>query len=202
MKGKYICIEGPDGGGKSTLAKNIVQHLEHHGGQAVYRWFPSDNPMGSLIRQGLRGELKLDQRAYLYLFCADGLQANELINDHLNSGRHVICDRHPTLSGRVFQPDHHTHRVIEDVYGAGTEDGIRHPDKIFVLDVPPEVSLQRMQSRSKYKDVVFESDDIAKVADLRDRYLRLAKRYDAIVLDGQTPAYDLVDQVVRLAELQ
>ena len=36
---------------------------------------------GSLIRSGLKGEVELNQQAYLYLFCADGLQANQEIHE-------------------------------------------------------------------------------------------------------------------------
>jgi len=201
MRGKYICIEGPDGSGKSTLAKSLVQHISELGGQATYRWFPSDNPVGSLIRSGLRGENELSQKAYLYLFCADGLQANKQIEENLANGCHVICDRHPTLSGRVFQPDHHNLEDIENVYSAASEDGILNPDVIFVLDVPPEVSLERMRGRAKYKDVVFESDDLAKVRELQGRYLKLAVRYGATIVSGELPTEELIHFVMRRAGL-
>ena len=202
MKGKYVCIEGPDGSGKSTLARCLVQHLEEQGISSVYRWFPSDNAVGGLIRQGLKGETNLDQKTYLYLFCADGLQANGEIAHHLELGRHVICDRHPTLSGRVFQVDHHDGSQVETVYNSSTDDGVLHPDRLFVLDVPPEVSLERMKRREKYKDVVFESEDLGRVTELRRRYMELADRYHARILDGQRPLEELVTEVITTAGIQ
>lgn len=199
MRGKYICIEGPDGAGKSTLANAIVTTLNTQGQESTYRNFPSDGPMGRLIRQGLRGELALDQKVYLYLFCADGLQQNQDIESMLQLGVHVICDRHPTMSGRVFQLDHHSFNQIETVYDSSTVDGVLPPDSLFVVDVPAEVTLARMRSREKYKDVVFESEDIEKVKDLRCRYLELARRYKATLLDGTWPTIDLVGQVTSSA---
>lgn len=201
MRGKYICIEGPDGGGKSTLAKSLVQHIAELGGLSTYRWFPSDNPVGSLIRAGLRGEVELSQKAYLYLFCADGLQANKQIEENLANGYHVVCDRHPTLSGRVFQPDHHNLEDIENVYGAASEDGILHPDAIFILDVPAAVSLERMRGRAKYKDVVFESENIEKVRELQGRYLKMAVRYGATILSGELPTEELVQIIMQRMKL-
>lgn len=196
MSGLYVCLEGPDGGGKSTLAKSIVQRFEEMDVPAVYRWFPSENEAGGLIRRGLRGEVKLNNKVFLYLFCADGLQQEEDICKHLNQGIHVICDRHPTLSGRVFQVDHHPASLVDSVYDGATNDGIREPDLLFVVDVPPDVSLQRMKSRAKYKDVVFESDNRERVTELRDRYIQLARRYRAILLDGTLPVDQLSDLVI------
>ena len=202
MRGKYICIEGGDGSGKSTLARAIVQYLEGAGHQAVYRWFPSDNPVGGLIRSGLRGDVLLDEKTYLYLFCADGLQANREIAAHLDRGRHVICDRHPTLSGRVFQVDHHEAWVVDKVYDIATMEGVPVPDHLFVLDVPASVSLARMGKREKYKDVVFESEDIARIEELRQRYLRLAERYSALMLPGEMPTSELILEVIKMAGIQ
>jgi len=197
MKGKYICLEGPDGGGKTTLARAICQRLASQGVNALRYWFPSDNAVGSLIRQGLRGETKINQKAYLYLFAADGLQANAELEACLAMGHHVVCDRHPTLSGLVFQPDHHTQGQIESVYGSASIDGVIKPDHLFIIDVPADVTLARMRSREKYKDVVFESDRVEKVDELRQRYLKLVQRTDAILLDGTRPTEDLVTNVLH-----
>lgn len=196
MSGLYVCIEGPDGAGKSTLSKSIVQRFEEMQVPAVYRWFPSENEAGGLIRSGLRGEVKLHNKIFLYLFCADGLQAEDGIRKSLSDGAHVICDRHPTLSGRVFQVDHHPASLVDSVYDGATNDGISQPDLLFMVDVPPEVSLQRMSLRTKYKDVVFESDKLERVTELRDRYIRLARRYKAIVLDGTLSIDQLSDLVI------
>jgi len=201
VKGSYICLEGGDGGGKTTLARMICQRLAAKGTNALRYWFPSDNAVGSLIRQGLRGETKISQKAYLYLFAADGLQANAELEACMGMGHHVVCDRHPTLSGRVFQPDHHELKVIENVYGAATVDGVLLPDYLFVIDIPAEVSLARMKSREKYKDVVFESDKIEKVEELRQRYLALAKRFGATILDGTNLPESLADQVLTAVGL-
>ena len=201
MRGKYVCIEGTDGSGKSTLARSICQYLEDRGRSAVYRWFPSDNPVGALIRSSLRGDVLLDQKAYLYLFCADGLQANGEIEHHLELGRHVICDRHPTLSGRVFQVDHHEVEIVDQIYDFATDDGVLVPDYLFVLDVPADVSLARMEKREKYKDVVFESDDLERIAELRRRYMVLADRYNATILSGELDPEALIERVIELAGL-
>jgi dTMP kinase len=191
-RGKYICFEGGDGTGKSTLARALYMRTD----DAATIRFPSDGDVGQLIRSGLMGETKLDERAYLYLFAADGLNEEKNIDALLDDSRHVICDRHPTLSGRVFQPLHHPDAHIEAVYNSAAEDGISMPDHLFVLDIPVSDALERMASREKYKDVVFEKADPEYIAMLRVRYLQLAKRFGGTVLDGTLPTEELVELVL------
>ena len=200
-RGTYICLEGGDGGGKTTLARMICQRFATKGVNALRYCFPSDNAVGSLIRQGLMGNVRLDPKAYLYLFAADGMQANTELKRCLEMGHHVVCDRHPTLSGRVFQVDHHEIAQVERIYDTAGEDGIMMPDALFVIDIPAEVSLQRMQKRDKYKDVVFESDKLEQIEVLRQRYLKLAARYSATILDGTRNLDHLVEDVIATLSL-
>jgi len=193
-RGKYICVEGMDGSGKTTLVDELYRRL----GAAYLARFPSSGLIGGLIRSALRGEIELDQKTYLYLFCADGLQENAKIERHLEAGAPVLCDRHPTLSGRVFQVDHHTPEIVDKVYDFATVDGVLMPDHLFVLDVEPEIALTRMQARSKYKDVVFESESLERIATLRDRYQKLATRFNATVLSGAIPCQGLADVIMRM----
>ena len=198
MKGKYICLEGGDGTGKTTLAMALHARL----GQSWLTRFPSEGIVGKLIRKGLTGELPIESKPFLYLFAADGLQQQLKIQDVLEEEcRHIICDRHPTLSGRVFQPLHHPKEHIEAVYNSAAADGVWMPDYLFVLDVPPEVSLERMKSREKYDDVVFEKLDIDYISMIRERYLVIAERFGGIVLDATLPTGELVEQVVSMSGL-
>lgn len=195
-RGKFICLEGGDGSGKSYLAGKLTERLQPN---VVGKRFPSDGHIGSLIRRGLMGEIEISQKSYLYLFSADGIQEDNHIQGLLTLGVHVICDRHPTLSGRVFQKLHHTAENIESVYDAASNDGISIPDKLFVLDVPTEVALARMASREKYKDVVFEKDDSEYVESIRKAYLCLAMSCGGTVLDGTKPVDELVTKVLTMS---
>lgn len=193
-RGKYICLEGGDGTGKSTLAEALFRRIE---GSAKLR-FPSDGHVGKMIREGLMGIRVLNEKSYLYLFAADGLQEETEIQELLGEGRDVICDRHPTLSGRVFQPKHHPKEHIESVYNSAAVDGISMPDYLFVLDLPVEESLARMAAREKYKDVVFEEDDIGKLEKLRERYHDIAYRFNGTLLDASKKTEDLVEQILLI----
>jgi dTMP kinase len=198
-RGKYIVFEGGDGSGKTTLACAVFTSLAPDSAQL--KRFPSDGIVGELIRKGLMGTLAIENKPFMYLFAADGMQENLAIEDALWHGRHVICDRHPLVSGEVFQLEHHDRDQIEAVYGSARADGLLAPDLMFVVDVPTEVAQLRMCERDKYKDVVFERDSASYIEKMRQRYLELAGRYGATVLDGTKPIEDLVKEVCGLANL-
>jgi dTMP kinase len=199
-RGKYICLEGGDGTGKSTLAAALFKRLTDL--RSEQKRFPSDGNIGRLIRDGLMGQLSLSEKSYLYLFAADGLQEEEDIQRIQDEGVHVICDRHPTLSGRVFQPLHHPEEHIETVYNSAAADGISMPDHLFVLDVPVEVAIERMANREKYKDVVFEKADPEYISKIRKRYMGIAVRFGGTLIDATRPTDELVELVIRIAGLE
>ena len=192
-RGRYICLEGGDGTGKSTLAGKLVEALP---GASGIR-FPSDGLVGSFIRQGLMGQKAIDEKAYLYLFSADGIQEDAWIEGVLNAGHDIVCDRHPTLSGRVYQRNHHEDSEIEAVYDAADRDGLRMPDYLFVLDVNPIVAQERMATRKKYVDVVFEDTELEKLESKRQDYQGIANRFSGHILDASKPTEDLVTEILE-----
>ncbi|MCP4673516.1 MAG: dTMP kinase, partial [Desulfobacula sp.] len=82
-KGKFIVFEGIDGSGKSTQIQNISKRLKTQGLKAYTTFEPTDGPVGSLIRQMLSGEIKIDQRTIASLFAADR-------TDHLTNKKNGI----------------------------------------------------------------------------------------------------------------
>ena len=141
----------------------------------------------------MRGEIDLDPRTYLYLFSADGIQADRDIKKLLET-QHVVADRHPTLSGKVFQLDYHSQLAVSCVHQATVCDGLLHPDFLFVIDVPSSVSMERIATRMGQKDLVFE--DPSKLEQRRLLYLELARKENAVVLNGQHSVEKLVAMVM------
>jgi len=208
-RGKYVVIEGPDGAGKSTLVENICKELARtEGPKGVPVCFPSKGPIGSLIRQVLMGAVEVgDVKALMFMFAADGIERNGYIESLLEDGVNVICDRHPTLSGRVFQLDHHKEADIEAVYGA-TE--LATPDTLFIVDVLPETTVKRCEGRSKYADVIYETENLERLRTLRGRYklmghmaaqCRWAKKVRFLQAD-EASEKELVDEVIDLGGLR
>lgn len=202
-RGKLIVIDGIDGLGKTTLCKRI--QLGTKGPQPVLCRFPSDEWMGRIIREYLSDKRRiLDERSLLYLYAADGMECAQAIENCLDSGRNIICDRHPVLPAFVYQSPLHSLQEIGSV--VETLCKAFFPDWIFVLDGPPELAVQRMALRGDEKEI-FEDAPLEVWERRREQYLNIAaiastswSRY-SVAIDAGYPADELADQIIELAGL-
>lgn len=71
--GRFIAFEGIDGSGKSTQLVMLKQQLEAAGYKVYNTFEPTDNQIGSLIRDILKGKQSADQLTIAALFAADRL---------------------------------------------------------------------------------------------------------------------------------
>jgi len=143
----FIALEGIDGSGKSTQTRLLAEKLVNEG-HIVYTTFePTDSPIGSLIRNILKGRFKADHRTIAGLFVADRL--DHLLNEvngivkKLDEGFTVITDRY-CFSSYAYQG---THMDMDWVIQANSMSAqILRPDINIFIDVDPEVSMQRLHS--------------------------------------------------------
>lgn len=93
-KGKFIVIEGPDGIGKTSIINKLKDKLDNN--RVV---FLNDPYVGNIITDTI-GKLvknnydKLDSETAMLLFIAGRIELNKIINNYLNRGINVICDRY------------------------------------------------------------------------------------------------------------
>jgi dTMP kinase len=204
-RGRYLCFEGGHASGKSSLSAAVVAEFGCRNHRAMHVTFPSDRSFpGRLIRSYLKGDaMPANPKSLLYLYAADGYDVDPWMRAVIDGGSQVVADRHPIYSGRIYQLEHHPAWHIESVYATAE---LLVPDVLFVVDVPPEVAIERMQQREKYKAKIFETSDVEKMEVYRQRYLelaamavdrRLARRCH--VLDGTYPMGDLVADAISLA---
>jgi dTMP kinase len=95
-KNLFIALEGIDGSGKSTQTKLLTEKLTAQGHKVYSTFEPTNNQIGKLIRDILRGKAKADHRVIAGLFVADRL--DHLLNEEygivkkLEEGYTVIMD--------------------------------------------------------------------------------------------------------------
>jgi len=141
----FITFEGPDGSGKTTQAKRLVEHLRDGGCNVLAVREPGGTSISEQIRDVLHSldNREMHPRTEILLYCAARAQlVGQIIRPHLESGGVVICDRYAdsTLAYQGYGRglDLPTLRMILDF-----ATGELKPDITFYLDLDVEAGLRR-----------------------------------------------------------
>lgn len=154
-KGVLIVFEGIDGGGKTTQAKRLQKRLEQDGFATAYFREPSGGRWGKLIREKSVEEDSLTPREELDLFVKDRRE-----NVHINlqpalaAKKAVLLDRY-YFSTMAYQG---AKGIDPEMIREMNERFAVVPDLVFVLDVEPNLGLDRIQDRG-HRDLLFERED-------------------------------------------
>ena len=152
--GKFIVFEGIDGAGKTTQIRLLEAHLAKKGRKVVCTAEPTDQPFGKQLRRALSGEEPKTPCELAALFTLDriahNMQPKTGIRALLESGNDVICDRYfySTLAYQGSETD------ADWVRGMNLNcPEIRHPDLCIFLDLSPEESMARIDSRHETHEI-------------------------------------------------
>lgn len=178
MRGRFITLEGPEGAGKTVIAKRLAGELERRGREVVSTREPGGTRLGERLRSILlsqradEGEAPVDPRADALLFNAARAQlVAEVIRPALERGAIVLCARF-TDSTLAYQ-GYGTGLPIEQLRAvAAIATGGLVPDRTVLLDVPPTIGLGRKRGASRNR---FEASfDLAFHERVRAGFLALA----------------------------
>lgn len=178
-KGLFITFEGTEGCGKSTQVELLAQRLRALGHRVRTHREPGGTPIGEEIRHTLKHSQQnhaMTAEAELLLMNASRAQlVREIIRPALASGEIVLCDRFydstTAYQGYGRQLDLARVKTVIDFAVGDTR-----PDLTLLLQVPPEVSAERLRSRQA--TLPFARDRIEE-AD-QPFFERAAKGYAAI----------------------
>ena len=201
-QGRFITFEGIDGSGKSTQARLLGQHLQDRGAEVVLTREPGGSPGAEDIRAlVLEGDPdKWSAETELLLFTAarrDHLE--KTINPALHAGKIVISDRFAD-STRLYQGI--TRGDLRAKVDTLHEMMIgREPDTTFIIDMDPEVGLERALSRQTAEER-FEGFGVDLQRKMRDGFLKLAEEFSdrCIVIDGARAVEDVAADVAAKAD--
>lgn len=184
-EGFLVVIEGIDGAGKSTLARNLAQRLEGIGHEVLHTREPTDGPFGRRIRalaSSKRDRVPPDEE--WRLFHEDRrIHVEEVIRPALAAGTIVVQDRswHSTVA---YQGE----RGLDRTMLQNAERRIApDPDLLLVVDIPPDTALQRI------RDTRGQTDDFEELGALRRLRSVFVEFEGAVVLDGLTEASALLE---------
>ncbi len=146
LKGKFIVLDGPDGCGKSTQAKRLVQWLQEQSVPTNCFRDPGDTTIGEKIREILLSpeHEAMDTRTELLLYMASRAQLwAERIAPALQENRCIVLDR--WLSSTCAYQGHAGGFGMDKVIKIATDCLERvWPDLTIVLDVDIKTASKRL----------------------------------------------------------
>jgi dTMP kinase len=194
-RGKFICIEGVDGSGKTTQAKRLVRNLRGKDYDAVYTTEPSTGKIGALIRDFvLSRKNRVPIALEALLFAADRVDHVQTeVEPLLKQGKIVVCDRY-LFSSLAYQGAAGLDLPWMDCINKFA----LKPDLTLFLDVSPDVAVNRLKRK---KSVMETLGNLVKV---RDTYLNLVQQRRMVALDGNKSMGEIAEDVLStvLKELE
>ncbi len=198
----FISLEGPDGGGKSTQALRLVEHLRARGLEVLMTREPGGTAIGDQIRRVLTdlGNTPMHPRTELLLFSASRAQlCHEVIRPHLQAGGMVVSDR---FYDSTFAYQGYGHRLdleaLRHITSFAT--GGLVPDLTLLLDLPAQDGLLRRKKHGEWNRL--DAYDLPFHERVRRGFLALAAA-DAqrwVTLDATRPAEEVQADIRRIVE--
>lgn len=174
-RGKFITIDGGEGVGKSTNRSYLACALRERGVNLRLTREPGGTDLGERLRDLLlttEGEPPVPATELLMIFAARAQHLARFIEPALAAGEWVLCDRF-TDATFAYQG---AGRGLDTAFISALEtlvQGDRHPDLTVILDVDPEIGMQRAVARGELDR--FERESLPFFHRVRGAYLARAE---------------------------
>ena len=193
MKGKFIVFEGIDGAGLTTQAELLEKYLRNKKYEVVLTKEPTNSLIGGIIRAALKKEWLTSNRTLQLLFSADRAHHLEKeIIPALENGKIIISDRYfiSTIAYGMIE--------LEKDWLKALNSKFLITDIIFIIDVPVEVSIERIKA-SRFGFELFEEKK--KLEKIRNNFLELSKEYkNCFVINGNRSIEEVHKEIVKIVE--
>ncbi|MDO8574557.1 MAG: dTMP kinase [bacterium] len=187
--GKFIVFEGPDGAGQSTQTELLKKYLENRGYQVVLTKEPTKASEASQkISDILNHRGTATPEEFQQLFVDDRREHLEkLILPSFSEGKIVISDRYffSSLAFGSLNCD------LEWLISINREFPV--PDATFILDVSPEVCIQRIIARGR--PVQF-FENLEKLGKVMENYKKIIPIFPNIYLINGERSIEIIHQEI------
>jgi dTMP kinase len=154
-------IEGTEGVGKSTNMAFVQQWLKARGLEVLVTREPGGTPLAEQLRELLlatRDEPVAHKAELLMVFAARAQHLAQVIKPALARGAWVLCDRFTDATYAYQGGGRGLDKTVIAELEQLVQEGVR-PDLTLILDIEPELGLQRAAARAELDR--FEREDIA-----------------------------------------
>jgi len=185
----FVTFEGIDGSGKSTISKLIAEKLRCAGYDVVWTFEPTDSEVGKYVQECIRSQS--DPFVTSFTFIADRIQHCKKIQQWLDEGKIVLCDRYAesTYAYQAAQLEDQLKNPLKWLQEL-SHNRILIPDRTFLFVIDPKASLARIQHRIEL--IPFEH--LAFLEKVHRNYLTVSKGKRFVRLDGTKS----IDELVQL----
>lgn len=182
----FVVLDGPDGAGKTSLAKRLAAELPNKLGREVL--FTAE-PYLPILRRWL-SDRTVTHHELAVAFAHDRhVHLHDFVRPAVARGAIVICDRY-VLSTIVYQSLHNDADTVRML----TSDA-QDPNLTLVVDAPTDVCMARLANTGKLPDRFEAHRELQ--ARVRAAYLCLASSRGYAVLDGTQSPDDLYADAER-----
>jgi len=196
----FITFEGIDYSGKSTQAKLLHQYFDSINKKSMLLREPGGTAISEKIREILldKDHSEMFPLTEFLLFSAARAQlVKQLILPYLKEGMIVICDRYYDSSS-AYQGYGGKLDIKKVVYvNDFATDGL-HPDKTFLIDLPPKKAFERAALMNKSVDRM-ESKKLSFYDRVHKGFRELAdknkKRF--VLIDGSLPVEVIHKEILK-----
>jgi dTMP kinase len=188
----FIVIDGLDASGKTTQAQSLTRFLQSQGKTFCLRIHPSnDNFFGARAQQFLQSSGKSAHFASALLYMLDVLYS--VLQYSWRDYNYIIFVRY--LLGTAYLPspmDKLAYHFFVTI--------VPKPEKLFFIDIKPEVAYERITKRTNKRFEMFEKQE--SLQKIREKGLELAIIGKWLIIDGEKPPKHIESLIRHLLELQ
>ncbi|MFA6951723.1 MAG: dTMP kinase [Candidatus Methanomethylophilaceae archaeon] len=191
MTGAFIVFEGIDGSGKTSMCEMVRAELTKAGRDVIVTQEPTHDEIGTFIRDGVVKDIS--QKAEALLFVADRAVHTERIAQKVAEGYIVICDRYFASTVAYQSAPLNGEALDKEWLLEINRPIVRTPDVTFLLDLDVDRSMRRVNDRgekSKFENIEYQRS-------VRTNYIKLAKEFDFVIIDGDRPQEDVLKDVME-----
>lgn len=174
-RGLFLTLEGAEGVGKSTNIEFITQYLDQRGIEYVLTREPGGTQLGEKIRElllAVHEEPMSELTELLLVFAARAQHLDKIIEPALAAGKWVVCDR---FTDATFAYQGAGRGLSMETIGEleSMVQGELQPDLTLILDLDPEIGMQRAGNRGELDR--FEREQMSFFRHVRQGYLDIAQ---------------------------